>query len=387
MQKLRVYHFSNGTGGGAFSVIKNLLQFSANDTIENHIIYTINKDIVPYFQLNHTVGAITEQVFYYSASWNFYHTCRQLSKYLPDNKALIVASDWLELGMVSNLGLQNKVIHILHGDYDYYYTLATIHAAAVDTYITVAADIKKKLTTILPYRKEDIHYQRFPVPESICNDTTYRQANSIIFIGRCTEDKGYPLLPTIAKLLDAQQSKLQWHIVGELKNKQQYPWDPSTAVIFHGLISNEAVYELLCQVQLFILPSIAEGMPVSLIESMKAGVIPVVNNLPGGIQELVSNDETGFTIDSNHTQGYVEAIKTILRDNATATRLSGKCRSLAAEMFNPVANTNLFEGIYLQTAKKQSLEKPVKKVYGSRLDQVWLGNTLTSLVRKIFKKR
>ncbi len=386
MQKLKVYYFNNGSGGGAFSVIKNLLQFSANDSIENHIIYTINQDAVPYFQVNYTTGAITEQVFYYSASWNFYYTCRQLSKYLPDNKALIVASDWLELGMVSNLGLQNKVIHILHGDYDYYYILATIHAAAVDTYIAVAASIKEKLTKILPSRKEDIHYQRFPVPESICTGTTSRQANSIIFIGRCTEDKGYPLLPTIARLLDAQQVKLQWHIVGDLKNKLQYPWDPSTAVVFHGLISNEAVYELLCQVQLFILPSVAEGMPVSLIESMKAGVIPVVNNLSGGIQELVNKDETGFTVDSNYTNGYVEAIKTILSDNSTSMRLSSKCRSLAAELFNPVVNANLFEVIYLQTAKKQSSIKPRKKVYGSRLDQIWLGNTLTSFVRRTFKK-
>ena len=190
MKKLQVYYFNNGTGGGVFSVIKNLLQFSANDAIENHIIYTINKDIVPNYQIKRTPGAITEQVFYYSASWNFYYTCRQLSKYLPDNKALIVASDWLELGMVSNLGLQNKVIHILHGNYNYYYTLASIHAAAIDTFITVAKSIKEKLTTILPGRKEDIHYQRFPVPESICNETDNRQANSIIFIGRCTKDKG-----------------------------------------------------------------------------------------------------------------------------------------------------------------------------------------------------
>ncbi|MEO6328706.1 MAG: hypothetical protein ABIO55_07235, partial [Ginsengibacter sp.] len=110
LQKVSIYHFYNGSGGGVFSVIKNLLQYSRDRKIENHIIYTINKKLIPHFSVPQLSGATSEQIFYYSADWNFYYTCKQLSKLLPDNKAVLIAHDWLELGMVSNLGLQNPVV-------------------------------------------------------------------------------------------------------------------------------------------------------------------------------------------------------------------------------------------------------------------------------------
>ena len=164
MSKLRIYHFHNGCGGGVLSVISNLLKFSNNPTIENHVIYTINKDEKPIYAINNLEGAFSEQVFYYSTQWNFYFTCRQLAKLLPDNKALVIAHDWLELGMMSQLGLQYPLVYFLHGDYDYYYQLAQKHESAIDQFICVAQNIEIKLLSLLPARKNNVYYLRFPVP-------------------------------------------------------------------------------------------------------------------------------------------------------------------------------------------------------------------------------
>ena len=160
MQKISVYHFHNGTGGGVLSVIRNLLRFSNNPLIENHIIYTINKQQTPVFLMEHIEGAVSEKIFYYSAKWNFYYTCKQLAKYLPNNKAVLVTHDWLELGMISNLGLQNPVITFIHGDYHYYYQLAQLHQAGIDKFIVIARGIETKLQSLLPARKKDIYYLR-----------------------------------------------------------------------------------------------------------------------------------------------------------------------------------------------------------------------------------
>ena len=91
--KIKIYHFHNGGGGGVLSVIKNLLKYSNNPAIENHVIYTINKEEKGVYVINNLEGAFSEQVFYYSQKWNFYYTCRQLAKLLPDCKAIIVAHD------------------------------------------------------------------------------------------------------------------------------------------------------------------------------------------------------------------------------------------------------------------------------------------------------
>lgn len=387
MQKLRVYHFNNGTGGGVFSAIRYLLAYSLDERIENHIIYTINKDVMPNYEVTHIEGAITEQIFYYSPHWNFYYTCRELSKLLPDDNAVIIANDWIELGMVSNLGLQNKVIQILHGDYDYYYNLAKLHTDAVDVYLTVSASIKGKLQSILPKREKDIEYMRFPVPGSNCVASTDRNENSIVFIGRCTYEKGYHLLPGIAKSLVSQKVDLHWHIIGEINDTEKYPWDASVKVTFHGLISNDDVNKLLCQMQVFILPSIAEGMPMSLVESMKAGVVPLVNDLPGGIQELVIQQQTGIKIPGNDPGAFAEALMKIARNAAERQYMAVNARQRANEMFDPINNTIAIENLYVELYNRFPRKKIAVRVYGSRLDYPWIVNWITSSLRRRLKKK
>ena len=58
----------------------------------------------------------------------------------------MIANDWLELGMISLMGLQNPVVQILHGNYDYYFDLAIKHRESVDSRIVVNSNIKKKLS-------------------------------------------------------------------------------------------------------------------------------------------------------------------------------------------------------------------------------------------------
>jgi hypothetical protein len=48
------------------------------------------------------------RLFYYSANGISIIPVKTLAKLLlPDNRTVIVAHDWLELGMITNLGLQN----------------------------------------------------------------------------------------------------------------------------------------------------------------------------------------------------------------------------------------------------------------------------------------
>ena len=382
MDKIQVYHFYNGSGGGVLSVIKSLLQFSSNPLIENHLIHTINKDEVDNYAVNNLKGAVSEKIFYYSSGWNFYYTCTQLSKLLPDENAVIVTHDWLELGMVSNLGLQNPVITFLHGDYDYYYQLAQLHQAAADKFIVIANNMAAKLKGMIPERKDDICYLRFPVPSVDCNESE-RQADNIIFIGRLTKEKGYSLLPEIDKLLRIKNIFLNWHIVGEKNSdsNNETEWEANSQVKLYGIMNNEEVLLLLKKMKYFILPSLNEGMPVTLIEAMKAGVIPLVNNIEGGIQELVTDAVTGFKISNNEPAGYTDCISKLSEDKNLSGSISGTCIATANKLFDPHQNTRLIEDEICKTFLAPRKSKKAKKIYGSRLDQKWMPNIITKSVR------
>jgi glycosyltransferase involved in cell wall biosynthesis len=56
-----------------------------------------------------------------------------------------------------------------------------------------------------------------------------------------------------------------------------------------------------------LLPSAYEGLPLSLLEAMAHGVVPVVSDLPSGIREVV-NSETGILVDPKNVDGYAAAI-------------------------------------------------------------------------------
>ena len=379
--KINIVHFHNGKGGGVLSVIRNLLAYSKNENIRNHIIFTIEKKQFPNYNPPEIKGAVSAQVFYYSQNDNFYYTCKQLAKLLPDDKAVIVAHDWLELGMVSNLGLQNPVVQILHGDYGYYYELAKKHAMAIDTFITVAGSIAKKLQQIIPGRTHDIKYLRFPVPENHCK-TEKSSSFSIVYIGRCTKEKGYDVLPKVAQALLEGNFKIDWHIVGEIdeKAKQQFQWPKDAAVTFHGVLNNRDVQKLLCATHFILLPSLAEGMPVAVIEAMKAGVIPVVNDIPGGIQELVENGIAGFKIENNTIEHYKEKIIYLIKNPVERFRMQENVKDYADKYFNPLENALNYEKAILETSRQQK-KKKADKIYGSRLDQVWLPNIITNMLR------
>jgi glycogen synthase len=57
----------------------------------------------------------------------------------------------------------------------------------------------------------------------------------------------------------------------------------------------------------FLLASDAEGLPISLLEAMAHGVVPVVSDLESGIRDVVDAGN-GLLVDVDDTEGYARAI-------------------------------------------------------------------------------
>lgn len=383
---MNIAHFHNGKGGGVLSVIRNLLAYQQNLELQQQVIYTVNSDEQRQYAAPQLLGAVKEQVFYYSPKSNFYHSCNELAKLLPSENTTLVAHDWLELGLVSNLGLPFPVVQFVHGDYDYYYNLAVKHEPWIDAYICVSASIADKLKQRLPQRSESIHYLRFPVP-AVQVQRTQQQVLQVVFAGRCERAKGYHLLPIIQQHLQEMQVYVQWHIVGEGSDEtaQQECWPTGASVTFYGKRSQEEVYQLFAAMDVLILPSLAEGMPVVVVEAMKAGAVPVVNNLPGGMQELIEQGKTGYRIDQNTPLLFTEKIAELDINRAMLQQVSAAAQVSANKAFDPVANAKAIEDCILLAAT-QKKPKPKQKMYGSRLDHPLMPNFLTRFIRNFTGK-
>jgi glycosyltransferase involved in cell wall biosynthesis len=89
-------------------------------------------------------------------------------------------------------------------------------------------------------------------------------------------------------------------------------------VIFTGF--RQDVPELVSLFDVFVLPSLWEGLPSSILEAM-ALKKPVVATPVGGIPELVEPDVTGLLIPPNDPAALTEAVLTVLNDPARAGRM------------------------------------------------------------------
>ena len=237
----------------------------------------------------------------------------------------------------------------------------------------------------MPRSVDSIQYLRFPVP-SIQPGAKKDDCFHIVFAGRCETAKGYFLLPQINNTLIKNNISIHWNIVGP---GSDYPeiqkcWENNN-VTFYGNLSQSELYLLLKSVHVFVLPSLAEGMPISVVEAMKAGAVPVVNDLSGGLQEIIINDVTGYRISDNDPEQFALQLGILVGDTKKLKRLSNEAQKWANQLFNPEINTDLIERSFVNTPNLRSCKQP-QKVYGSRLDQPWLFNLVSFYFRKILAK-
>lgn len=101
-------------------------------------------------------------------------------------------------------------------------------------------------------------------------------------------------------------------------------------VLLREFIPNAASY--LKAFDFFILPSIKEGLPYTIMEAMAAG-LPVIASKVGGIPELIDNNINGILIEPKKSDLIAEEIVKLLEQPAVAKRLAKKAEQKAKQEF------------------------------------------------------
>jgi glycosyltransferase involved in cell wall biosynthesis len=91
------------------------------------------------------------------------------------------------------------------------------------------------------------------------------------------------------------------------------------------------VPELLATADIFVLSSRSEGLPMTILEAMAAG-LPVVASSVGGVPEVVVDGETGLVVPPGDPASLAAAIERLLADPALRRRLGGAARERVAEL-------------------------------------------------------
>ena len=87
---------------------------------------------------------------------------------------------------------------------------------------------------------------------------------------------------------------------------------------------------------IFILPSFAEGLPNSLMESMASGLACISTEV-GAVGDLVIDNQTGLIIKVNDKEAIKTALTTLLNDTEKSSRLA----RMGYEMVNEKCSINI----------------------------------------------
>jgi glycosyltransferase involved in cell wall biosynthesis len=132
----------------------------------------------------------------------------------------------------------------------------------------------------------------------------------LLFIARFAHNKGIHILLEAIKQLNAEgyEDKLEFNLGGKGPLFEHYSTGFSYKnVNYLGFVSDEQLIELYTTNDLFVFPTLFEGMPTVVLEAMSYGM-PVIVSDVGATTELV-NDQTGYLITKNSVKELKDAIK------------------------------------------------------------------------------
>ncbi|MFZ3212462.1 MAG: glycosyltransferase family 4 protein [Terriglobales bacterium] len=296
-----------------------------------------------------------------------------------------MANDWLGLAALARHNRDRTLLHILHSDRDSAYELALRHDPAVDGFITHTRLIYDKLRGLLPHRLDTIFHLPYGVTIPPQTRTTGRGPIRLLFVARLEWAKGIYELPAIDEALRAHGVEPRWTIVGSGPDGEtvRSRWCDSR-VRWTGLLPNCEVLRLYQEHDVFVLPTRMEGFPVSLLEAMAAGMVPVITDLPGGIQQAVRPGVTGYLHPFSDVGGFAESIAHLHRDRARLEGTGMAARQTVQEEFDIRQRVSAYQDLFarwrdLRRPSSQRLAAPC----GDRLDREWIPNSLVRTVRTI----
>lgn len=177
-----------------------------------------------------------------------------------------------------------------------------------------------------------------------------------IHIARFEEAKNHEaLIEAFARLRSSDERFASVRIAlvgsGPLEEKIKslvYELGLSDAVSFLGV--RDDISDLLHESKCLVLPSLYEGLPLTVLEAMAAG-LPVIASAVGGIPDVVEDGSTGFLFDPHDRDALITAMSTILTKPSLAMDM-GRAGKTAVIRYSVESITRKYEHLYIQYGAK-----------------------------------
>lgn len=175
------------------------------------------------------------------------------------------------------------------------------------------------------------------------------ESKLVISIGNIRPAKGYPYLVEAAADVISENRDIHFIVVGHPRKDLFQKLEAQVKVAgiesnIHFLGFRDDVEDVLCQADVFLLPSTSEGFSISTVEAMMA-CVPVVATRSGGPEEILDHEKTGLLVPAGDSQAICDAVLRVVRKKVPAD-MTARARESAEQFFSVHAMLSQYEALY-----------------------------------------
>jgi len=150
--------------------------------------------------------------------------------------------------------------------------------------------------------------------------------NKIVFVGRLDSAKDPSTLIQAFKRISTRHADVKLLIIGDGPLRKgletlSKELDIANRVFFCGQVSHENAMAIMAECDIYVLTSIDEGLPTSLIEAMALGK-PIIATNVGGVPEIVKDGINGLLVPPKSPERVAQAVERLLNEPRLAKRLA-----------------------------------------------------------------
>ena len=168
------------------------------------------------------------------------------------------------------------------------------------------------------------------------------------FVGRLAPEKGLRILIQAAEGILRAQPDVKLVLVGEGPEREELQTLVSQSgleksVIFLGQRSD--LPDVYASFDIFVLPSLIEAMPMTVLEAMAAGK-PIIASRVGGVPKMISDQESGILVEPGDVSDLKAALTQLLQRPETARQFGKRASEVVQARFSSDSMARRYLSVY-----------------------------------------
>lgn len=158
----------------------------------------------------------------------------------------------------------------------------------------------------------------------------YARATRVLFAGTWRKNKGVEDLVPAFVTLAQRDADITLHVIGAGTSPEvvraQFPAPLHARIHCDTPPDDVAMAAVFAAADLFLLPSLFEGTPLTLMQAMASG-LPIVTTATCGMKDVVVDQQTGLLVPIRSPDALVAAVETLRADRSFRARLGQAARA------------------------------------------------------------